>query len=195
MPAETRHVRVRDGDQGTTADGLLVAWQPNAKGDAWAWVVTVVNASDGAPAVRQQWYEQDAVTLIKTRPLSPDPHRWHRGLYSDEQRTAASRRDGASRRWYPVRQNDRAWVTPRVRHVWVQTSRSHEPPAAGLLITWQHAAGAWWGWVVSVIAEPGTSPTMVQHWYHQKDLRPISPQPISTRTTGSADSAAARQTS
>jgi hypothetical protein len=67
----------------------------------------------------------------------------------------------------------------QTRHVWVQTSRHHEPPAAGLLIAWQRHGSTWWAWVVTVIAEPGKSPTVVQHWYHEKDVRPIRTRPIS----------------
>lgn len=180
MPTETRHVQVLASGSDAATAGLLVAWQYDQGSTARAWVVTVVSASDGSPAVLQRWCDQAAVTPIRTRPLSPDPHRWHRGLYSDEQRKVGSRGDGAPRHWYPVRRNDRAWVTPKIRHVWVQSSHDHEPPAAGLLITWQRAAGVWWGWVVTVISEAGKSPTIVQHWYHERDVRPIRAQPIST---------------
>lgn len=67
-----------------------------------------------------------------------------------------------------------------VRHVWVQTARHHAPPAPGLVVTWQRHGGAWWAWVVTVLDDDAkAAPTVVQHWYHQRDVTPIKGRPVS----------------
>jgi hypothetical protein len=67
-----------------------------------------------------------------------------------------------------------------VRHVWVQSPEHHQPPDPGLLLAWERIQGEWWAWVVTAMDRPGRSPTVIQRWYHRRDVtaaptRPASP--------------------
>lgn len=80
----TRHVWVQTADHHQPpAPGLLITWK-RQRGAWWAWVITVVDQSDRAESVVMHWYHQRDITPAPTKPRSPDPHRWHLGLYADE---------------------------------------------------------------------------------------------------------------
>lgn len=179
MPIETRHVYVPNDQLGDPGQPGLLIDRAHHGGIWWAWILTVTDGD--SPKVVQRWYDRAAIAPVSTRPLSPDPYRWHRGLQADEDSTV---RPGARvRSSAPALEgrDARGWVVPRERHVWVQTNASHEPPAAGLLVAWHRDRSVWWGWVATVLAKPGTSPTLVQHWYLRNDLRPVKAQAIDVR--------------
>lgn len=65
------------------APGLLICWRHHENA-WWGWVVTVVGDHDDLPTVAQHWYHSRDIIAAPTEPMSPDPHRWHLGLYADE---------------------------------------------------------------------------------------------------------------
>lgn len=90
MPATVRHVWVRSPVHPPAPDpGLVIFDRTDGSGTRWFECAIRISRPGKSPAVITRWMHERDVVAMKSRPESPDPHRWHR-RWVDEQTAGRS---------------------------------------------------------------------------------------------------------